>query len=189
MFKVSTIHTNTMHSNDYRLCQCAIAAAMMEWSSSLHSTSSTHVLSSHSHPGSANGRPSLQGYRRRCSRRIRWSHLWGMNSGVSLWMQQRDSVTSHSRARCYFIDVSITSPGKGCSRHVNVVSNLPYNQYSFAKSYTKNHEDPSAFVKVIVKEMSGTLFYLDTVQWEPGARARWFLLQVDYCTYFCLVLM
>jgi len=61
-----------------RLHHCAIAATMTVWSSSFHSLIS-RLLSTPSHHGSANGRPSLEGYPRCCSPpdwRIGWPHLW-----------------------------------------------------------------------------------------------------------------
>ena len=63
---------------------CAIVAAMMEWSSSIHS--SADILSTPSHHGSADGRPSLERYSdtvvhqiqiRRWIQRTGWPHLWG----------------------------------------------------------------------------------------------------------------
>jgi len=50
-----------------RLRHCATTATMMVWSSSLHSTRSADVLSTPSHLGSANGRPSVEVYPRCCS--------------------------------------------------------------------------------------------------------------------------
>ena len=84
-----------------RLHHCAIAATMTVWSSSFHSLIS-RLLSTPSHHGSANGRPSLEGYPRCCSPpdwRIGWPHLWrdkllaSLSLSLSLFLQHGDSVT------------------------------------------------------------------------------------------------
>ena len=62
---VQNVHHSWTHAFK-RLHHCAIAAAMMMvWSSSFHSL--RRLLSTPSRHGSANGRPSLEGYPRFCS--------------------------------------------------------------------------------------------------------------------------
>jgi len=63
MFKMSTKTTDALK----RLRHCAIIVVMTEWSSSFHFTLSADILSTPSHHGSANGRPSVQEYCRCCS--------------------------------------------------------------------------------------------------------------------------
>jgi len=120
VFKMSTIHTNTCAQTT---SQHAVTAAMMEWSS----TSSLQSLSR----GSFNSftvhimdlqlidlllKNTLDAVVHRIQmRRIGWPHLWGDELWhFSLW--QHDSCTS--RAQCDFIDVNITSPGKGCTCYI-----------------------------------------------------------------------
>ena len=97
MFKMFTIHTNTCIQTTSRLRNCAIAAAMMVWSSCLHLLSTADFLSTPSHHGSASGKPFLEAYpyvvvHRIQIWRIRWPHLWG----DKLWrlsLQHGDGVT------------------------------------------------------------------------------------------------
>ena len=60
---------------------------------------------------------------------------------------------------------SLTSALRHHARNVRDTNALiyQYDLYSLAKLHTKNHENPCSFIKVMVKKMSGTFFYLDTV--------------------------
>ena len=69
MFKMSTIHANTMHSNDYATAQ-SLPRWRCAWCSSLHSLSRRSFnfqRSFNSYHGSTSGRPSLEAYPRCCS--------------------------------------------------------------------------------------------------------------------------
>ena len=80
---------NVDHSREHvfrQLHHCAIAAAMMLWSDSLHSLS--RRSSTPLHHGSANGRPSLEGYPRYCSPPGSNLENW-----VATSLERGDSVT------------------------------------------------------------------------------------------------
>jgi len=84
-----------MHSNDYITAQ----SLLLQWwcGPAVHSLSRRSFNSfTSSHHGSANGRPSLEGYPRCCSPpdwRIWWPHLWRDKLCASLSLQHGDSVT------------------------------------------------------------------------------------------------
>jgi len=101
MFKMSTIHANTMlshmHPNDYTTAQ----SLLLRWRCGpAASIPSADVLSTPSHQfhGSASGRPSLDRYPRCCRPpdskiwRIGWPHLWRAKLW-RLYLQHGDSVT------------------------------------------------------------------------------------------------
>jgi len=101
MFKMSTIHANTMlshmHPNDYTTAQ----SLLLRWRcGAAASIPSADVLSTPSHQfhGSASGRPSLDRYPRCCRPpdskiwRIGWPHLWRAKLW-RLYLQHGDSVT------------------------------------------------------------------------------------------------
>jgi len=81
-----------------RLHHCAIAATMMVWSISLHSLSRrSFKFSTLSHHGSANGRPSLEGYAVCCSPPDSNLANWmAISGGINSWrlsLQHDDCVT------------------------------------------------------------------------------------------------
>ena len=114
-----------MYSNDY-----AIAQSLPWWWCGPAASTPSADVSTPSHRGSANGRPSLEGYPRCCKFvihrnqiwRIGCQHLWSdkiwrLSLSLSLSLSLCSMVTDwqcHVHGERHdFSDVNITSPGKG----------------------------------------------------------------------------
>jgi len=94
MLKMSTVHANTMHSNDYAIAQ----SLPWWWCGSAASTRSADVLST-SHHGFANGRPSVEVTPDAIVHWIQiwwigWPHLWR----DKIWHLSLYSMVTVSRA-------------------------------------------------------------------------------------------
>jgi len=103
VFKMSTIHANTciQISNDYTTVQ----SLPWWWCGPAASTRSADVLSTPSHHGSANGRPSLEGYPKCKVHRIQiwrtgWPHLWR----DKIWIHMDRSTIGHAPEACPTVD-------------------------------------------------------------------------------------
>ena len=112
MFKMSTIHANTC-------IQTTMPLRNRCRDDGVHgpavSTPSANVLSTPSHHGSANGRPSLEAYPRCCSPpdsnlAFRWPHLW-RNKLASLALQHGDM--------CHVNDVLVPHLGNLAEKRSN----------------------------------------------------------------------
>ena len=108
------------------------------------STPSADLLTTHSHYGSANTRPSLEGYPGRSALvhyRFKSCKLGGHISGKDeLWRfsLQQSEMFIFVDEQHDFIDVNIASPGKGCTWYVTVVNLLVWLVFICKVAYQKS---------------------------------------------------